>query len=91
MTRPRYTYRVVTSNGHGIHGREFTRCSDAKASAARQAATPDSLGPYEIERVLHLPDGSRYYWMRRRTRWVPWAPRQGADVRLPDWIYGAVR
>lgn len=88
--RSRFTYRVVTSNGAGIHGREFARCSDAKATA-QQLAERDreqkvKFGPFEIERVENLGSGHRY-WMRKRSRWVLWNPHEDYETRSPDWIY----
>lgn len=83
----KYTYRVVTSNGHGVHSREFKRCSDAKEHAAHRAQ--HTLGPYEIERIENLDGGrARRYQLRSRSRWVQWHPEQDAAIRKPDWIYG---
>lgn len=87
---PRYSYRVVTANGHGVHGRDFRRCADAKERAVALAQVEPYFGPYEVERVQHLEGNGRRYWLRRRSRWVPWDPKCDAAVRKPDWIYGAV-
>jgi hypothetical protein len=87
--RKSYTYRVVTSNGHGVHSRDFKRCCDAKARAAAIAAVDrHGFGPYEIERVQHLDSGwSRRYFLRRGSRWVHWQVGVGADDRCPDWLW----
>ena len=87
--RPNYVYHVVTTNGHGVHSREFKRCAEAKATAQRcaeaEAESPVKLGPFEIERVQLCAGGSRRYWMRRRSRWVLWDSAQNIDARRPDW------
>ncbi len=86
MSVPDYTYRVVTSNGHGVHSRDFRRCANAKAHAAGLAAIDGhGFGPYEVERVRHWPGGSRTYWLRKGSRWVLWDAGQDIDARQPDW------
>lgn len=86
-----YTYSVVSHNGAGVMAKGFTRCADAKRAAERlaerDAASRVKLGPFEIERIEHLGHGRRY-WMRQRSRWVPWNPRRDMDARNPDWAYG---
>lgn len=90
-----YRYRVVTSNGAGIHTGLYRRCADAKAAAERiverERARTVKLGPYEIERVQLLDYGGHRYWMRRGSQWVPWDPNEDETVRRPDWIYGDPR
>ena len=92
MSRASYSYRVVTSNGHGVHSRDFRRCGDAKKHAAivAQRDGRHNFGPYEIERVQHFGN-SRNYQLRCGSRWVQWDPRQDAAARQPDWIYGDER
>lgn len=100
-THPRYSYRVVTMNGHGVHGPTWQRAKNARKHAKRLAAAerpPErfKLGPYEIERIEHVTPGQewpRRYWMRERRWWCPlgrWVPQhytRDEAVRRPDWIY----
>jgi hypothetical protein len=84
-----YGYRVVTMNGHGVHGpthrslRAAKRMAERLTQREREGAYP--LGPYEIERVLDLEGGGHQCWMRRRSRWVQWAHDEPLEAREPDW------
>lgn len=84
-----YTYRAVSSNGAGSYGGDQRTVAAAKARAEAQAAAWPEHGPFEVERVEHLPGGGRRYWMRQRSRWVLWNPHADADVRQPDWRWPA--
>lgn len=80
-----FTYEVVTSNGAAVHGRAFKRVKDARAAMERITAGWGFPAVFEIQRVRHLPHGSRQYDMRQRSRWVPWDHRRGPEIREPDW------
>lgn len=80
----RFTYEVVTSNGVGVHAR-FDTFPKAKVGLSRIAHAyllPDVA--FEIQRVRHLPGGSRQYDMRRRAHWVPWDCKRDHTDREPD-------
>lgn len=81
-----YTYEVVTSNGCGVHAKGFKRCADARAAMERIAAKYSLADFFEIQRVEHLlPGSSRRYYMRKRSRWVPWRHDLEHAEREPDW------
>lgn len=80
-----YTYEVVTNNGAGVHAKGFTVLASARAAMKAIAAKWSYPATFEIQRVRHLPRGSRQYSMRSGSRWVEWDARKGPDVRKPDW------
>lgn len=88
--RPSYRYRVVSNNGAGVYGHETGRLARAKEHAEELAGAWPENGPFEIERLLYLPDGGRRYWVRQRSRWVPWDSRRNAEARQPDWVWPSV-
>jgi hypothetical protein len=81
---PGYFYRVVTHNGHGVYS-EWPTLAAAKLAAERTAK--NGHGPYEIERVEYLAGGARRYWLRQRSRWVPWVAGSSIEKRRPAWVY----
>ncbi len=79
-----YFYRVVASNGHGVYSESATL---AAAKRLAEQIAKRGYGPYEIERVEYLDGGARRYWMRQRSRWVPWVAGSSIEKRQPDWVY----
>lgn len=72
----RYSYRVVTCNGHGVHSNLIADVREARRLAKRLAVKERDhrvkLGPYEVERVEHVNlghDWPRRYSMRDRRWW----------------------
>ena len=83
-----YTYRVVTTNGHGIHGpdyKSFGKARSAAAAVAKAWSLPGTL--FEVERVEHCgwEGKSHRYYLQRGRRWVAY-PCPDADVRKPDFF-----
>lgn len=81
--RSGFSYRVVTSNGAGIHG-VFRTFGAAKVALSKIAHDWGLSGTvFEIERTRHL-GYARQYDMRRRNRWVAWDPKRDYKDREPD-------
>ena len=86
-SRKNYTYRVVSTNGHGVHGRDWETCAAARGAMLKIAASfplPDQF--FEIERVEHIDQWTRSYQMRQGSRWVPWDSHRDFNARQPDWF-----
>lgn len=82
--RTTYTYRVVSSNGAGIHGPEHPTIRKARALAVKVSQRfPKDVVEIERLMVTEFPKGSRY-WMRRGSRWERWDTNADPEKRKPD-------
>ena len=82
VCRPQYLYRVVSHCGAGVLGPDTT-LEKARAFLATLVGTPHHE-TVEIERVLHLPNKARRYWLWRGSRWVLWGQGRTHDPRPKD-------
>jgi hypothetical protein len=81
--RGRFTYEVVTHNGAGVH-HSYKSFPEAKIGLSKIALGYPLPGEvFELQRTRHLDRGRQYY-MRRRSRWVTWNPKQKYTAREPD-------
>lgn len=82
-----FTFRVVSSNGAGVYGREFKTLLRARRSAIDIASAHPDWGPFEIERIETTVAGRRY-WLKNGSRWQSWRGDMPGPEERHAWCCG---